>query len=517
MSKSLLKSTSVVSGMTMISRLLGFARDMVFAFIFGAYGGFDAYVVAFKIPNFMRRLFAEGAFSQAFVPVLSEYQSTKSPEEAKELVNRIAGSLASVLLLVTLIAEIAAPLLIAIFAPGFWHDPHRYHLAVHLLRITFPYLMLISLTAFCSAVLNSYRIFAIPAFAPVLLNVSLISVALWLVPLFEIPEEALAWGVMIGGFAQLLFQLPFMAKKGLLPNPKLVFKDPGVRKVLRLMVPAIFGVSIAQLSLLIDTVFASYLKKGSMSWLYYSQQLTFFPLGVFGVALATVVLPQLSRNHATHSNGEYTATVDWALRCVLVIALPAALGLALMSGPLICTLFQSGGKFDLSDTYFTQQSLLAFSVGLPGFMLVKVLASAFYSRQDIRTPVRIGVIALCTNIVLNFILIYPLQHAGLALATALSSTLNAGLLMWTLTKQNIYQPLSGWPLYLSRLLFASGLMAMVLWFFAPPLAEWSQMRISGRAIQLGLWISVSVVVYLGALWGSGLRLRDFKVQAIGEA
>lgn len=503
--------------MTLISRLLGFVRDIVFAYIFGAHGGFDAFVVAFKIPNFMRRLFAEGAFAQAFVPVLSEYRTSQTPEEAQIFMNRIVGNLAATLLIVTLIAEIAAPLLIILFAPGFLTDPNRYQMALHLLRITFPYMMLISLTAFCSAVLNSYSIFAVPAFTPVLLNVTLISVALWVTPYFHVPVVAIAWGVLLGGVVQLCFQLPFMARNNLLPKPSLVWNDPGVKKVLKLMVPAIFGVSVAQISLLIDTLFASFLPPGSISWLYYSQQLTFFPLGVFGVALATVVLPSLSRAHIDKSLAQYNATVDWAIRCVLVIAIPAMLGLLLLAGPLIATLFQSSGsQFDIQDVYFTKKSLIAFSVGLPGFMMTKVIAAAFYARQDIKGPVRIAVIALIANIALNALFIVPLAHAGLALATSISSSGNALLLYLKLRRDKIYTPLPGWSSYMMRLAIASLAMMLVISWFAPPLNDWFELGRITRMINLLAWVGLAVITYVSCLTVSGMRLSHFKVQSAGE-
>lgn len=499
----------------MISRVLGFARDMVFAHIFGAHGSFDAFVVAFKIPNFLRRLFAEGAFSQAFVPVLAEYQRQQSPGEVKLFISRIAGSLALALFIVTLLAELVAPLLVILSAPGFLHDPERYADALHMLRITFPYLMLISMSAFCGAVLNSFGVFSVPAFTPVFLNLALISAAVWLAPMFDISVHALAWGVLIGGVAQFSFQLPFLGFKGLLPRPRLELKDKGVRKVLQLMVPAIFGVSVAQISLFIDTLFASYLREGSISWLYYSQQLTFFPLGVFGVALSTVVLPHLSREHASNNHKNYIAALDWALRCVLVIAIPATIGLGLMSGPLLTALFLSG-KFSPNDVLMTQQSLFAFSIGLTGFMLVKIFASAFYSRQDINTPVRIAVISLIANIILNILLIYPLKHAGLALATALSSSLNAVLLYRKLILENIYRPLPGWKNYLLTLSFASVAMAAFIILLVPNIDHWIQWGRWYRGMQLLLWVLAAVAVYLLGLWIAGLRLSDFKIETSQE-
>jgi len=511
MSKKLLKSTGLVSVLTAVSRVLGFARDMVCAHFFGALGGFDAFVVAFKIPNFMRRLFAEGAFAQAFVPVLSEQRMRKSPEEVQTFINQISGTLAAALLFVTILAELIAPGLIALFAPGFISDPARFTLATDMLRITFPYLLLISMTAFSGAVLNSFGAFGAPAFTPVLLNIAMISAAIVSGWWFSIPIHALAWGVFAGGVLQLLFLAMFLYRKGLLPRLQWGWHDSGVQRVLTLMVPALFGVSVVQVGLLLDTLFASFLPPGSISWLYYSQQLTFFPLGVFGVALATVVLPHLSRQYALKSKAQYQAALDWALKVVLVIAMPACLGLLIMAGPLLSTLFQSG-QFKVHDVWMARQSLLAFSIGLPAFMLIKVLAAAFYARQDIRTPVRIAVIALSVNIGLNLLLIVPLKHAGLALATSLSSSVNAILLVRMLVKQEIYIFDHRWQRYLHRLLFANSVMVIVLLVGVPSLSVWSAWGRWMRAGQLMLWIAIAVGTYVAALWLTGLRLRDFVSQ-----
>jgi len=511
MSKKLLKSTGLVSFMTAISRVLGFARDMVCAHYFGAYGGFDAFIVAFKIPNFMRRLFAEGAFAQAFVPVLSEQRMRKSPPEVQQFINNTSGTLALALLVVTVLAELLAPVLIAIFAPGFWSDTARFSLATDMLRVTFPYLVLISMTAYSGAVLNSFGGFGAPAFTPVLLNVAMIVAAVLARQWFAIPIHALAWGVFAGGVIQLLFLLSFLYRRGLLPRPRWGWHDSGVQRVLKLMVPALFGVSVAQIGLLLDTLFASFLQAGSISWLYYSQQLTFFPLGVFGVALATVVLPHLSRQHALQSKAAYQSALDWALRVVLVIALPASLGLFLMAGPLIATLFQSG-KFDMTDVWMARQSLLAFSVGLPSFMLIKVLASAFYAKQDIRTPVRIAVVALIVNVVLNLLLILPLKHAGLALATSLSSSVNAILLLRMLVRREIFSFDPQWRPFLQRILFANVVMVGVLWFGVPDLSHWFEWGRWMRFAQLMLWIFLAMGSYVFALGVSGIRLGDFVSQ-----
>lgn len=511
MAKGLLKSTTIFSSMTFISRVLGFVRDMVFAYFFGAHGGFDAFVLAFKIPNFMRGLFAEGAFSQAFVPVLSEYHAQRTEAEVKSFLDRMAGTFAVFLLIATLMFEAVTPLLVTVFAPGFVDDPVRFALAKDMLRVTFPYLFLISLTAFCGSILNSVGRFAAPAFNPVLLNLALISAAVVASGWFEVPVKSLAWGVFVGGLIQLLFLIPFLWRLRLLPRPRWGWRDSGVRKVLGLMVPALFGVSVTQIGLLMDTLFASFLPQGSISWLYYSQQLTFFPLGVFGVALATVVLPQLSRHHATKSMDAFDNALDWALRCVILIALPAAVGLIILAGPLLVTLFNSGGAFGVHDVLMARLSLMAFSIGVPGFMLVKVLASGFYSRQNIKTPVRIGIIALLTNVVLNCLLFWPLKHSGIALATALSSTLNAGLLFYKLRTVGQFTPRPGWARYILRLGFANLILISMLLIFVPAISDWVAMGKVYRVLQLLAWVGGSVLIYLFCLWAVGLRLRDFRV------
>ena len=509
-SKSLFRSTSMVSGITSISRILGFLRDMLIAQLFGASPAIDAFYVAFRIPNFMRGLFAEGAFAQAFVPVLSEYRQQRSFAEVRQFISRMQGSLGLVLLLVVMVAVIFTPWLTRLFAPGFIHDPHRFELATHMLRITFPYLMLISLTAFYGSVLNSYGLFGIPAFTPVLLNLVMIIAAVWMAPHFHEPVVALAVGVLIAGIMQFLFQLPFLKYRGLFILPTLLWRDEGVRRVIKLLIPALFGVSVAQISLLVDTLFASFLPAGSITWLYYSDRLTYFPLGIFGVALATVVLPHLSRNHADKSGKEFSMVLDWALRCVLIIAIPAAIGLFMLAKPLFTALFQYG-RFNPYDVFMASRSLRAYAFGLPAFMLVKVLASGFYSQQDIKTPVRIAVIALVVNMLLNFILIWPLAHAGLALATSLSSSLNAGLLAWYLIKRKTFQLQKGWGIYLLRLFIAGVATWAVLAWLTPQLGVWISWGWHYRVMYLMFLILTSMVVYFAGLGLVGVRLRHFRV------
>ncbi|WP_423062902.1 murein biosynthesis integral membrane protein MurJ [Candidiatus Paracoxiella cheracis] len=515
MSQKLLRSITIVSGMTMISRIMGFVRDVVLASIFGAGPAFDAFAVAFKIPNCMRRLFGEGAFSQAFVPVLANYRTNRSHDEVQQFINHIAGTLGFALLIVVLLAEIIAPMIIMVFAPGFIHDPVRFTYATHMIRITFPYLLLIALTAFSGATLNTFNRFGIPAFTPVLLNVAMIAVALWWAPHAHVPIYVLAWGVLIGGAAQLLMQLPFFARINVFPVPKLQWRDPGVIRVLKLMVPALFGVSVAQISLLIDNFFASFLPAGSISWLYYSDRLTYLPLGVIGVALATVVLPNLSRFHSSNSIEKYSDTLDWALRLVVLVGVPAAVGLFILSGPLITTLFLHG-KFNSFDVVMTRRALWAFSVGLPGFMLVKILASAFYSRQNIKTPVKIAAVAMVVNLILNLTLIKPLAHAGLALATSLASLFNASLLIFFLLRRTIFKPRAGWLRLLSSILFANIGMGVVIGFFAGHLHRWMDWSIGQRCWHLVVAVVLGVAAYIILLFICGLRFKDLRPPAIDD-
>ncbi|MGB0721693.1 MAG: murein biosynthesis integral membrane protein MurJ [Gammaproteobacteria bacterium] len=512
MSRGLLRSSAVVSGMTMVSRVLGFLRDMVIARVFGADAATDAFFVAFKIPNFLRRLFAEGAFSQAFVPVLSEYRETRDPAQVKELVDHVAGTLFTLLFAITAIGVIAAPVLVMVIAPGFIGDQGKDVLAADMLRLTFPYLLFISLTAFAGGILNSYGRFAIPALTPVLLNIVLIAAALFLAPLLERPVMGLAAGVFLAGLTQLVFQVPFLWRLGLMPRPRWGWAHEGVRRILRLMIPAIFGSSVAQINLLFDTLLASLLVTGSVSWLYYSDRLMEFPLGVFAIAIATVILPKLSRDHAADP-AQFAHTMDWALRWLALIGVPATLGLFLLAGPMLTTLFQYG-EFSPEAVMQARLSLMAYALGLPGFMLVKVLAPGFYARQDTRTPVRIGIIAMVANMVFNVILIVPLAHVGLALATSLSAYVNAGLLYHGLRKEGVYSPGEGWwPMGL-RVGLAALAMTALLWIGAGSSAEmpgWFALGGWERARDLALWIGAGAGLYFAVLVLLGLRPRHMRV------
>lgn len=501
--KRIIKATATVGGMTMISRILGFVRDVVIARYFGASMGADAFFVAFKIPNFFRRLFAEGAFSQAFVPVLAEAKEQRGQDAVKHLVNAISFRLGGILLILTAFGVFGSSLWMMVFAPGFMDDPEKFNLAADMLAITFPYLLLISLVAFSSAIMNTYNQFAVPAFTPVFLNLVLISFAIWVSPLLDVPIMALAWGVLVAGIVQLLFHLPFLYRLGLLPHPTRQ-TDEGVGEVKRLMLPALFGVSVAQINLLIDTILASFLVTGSVSWLYYSDRLMEFPLGVFGVALATVVLPGLSKKAANQNWQGFQADLDAALRLVFIIGLPATLGLLILAEPLITTLFFYGA-FTAHDASMASMSLMAYSFGLLGFILVKILAPAFYSRKDMKTPVKVAVVALVTNTVMNLILIGPFAHVGLAAATTISAFVNAGLLYWYLQKQGVFQPLTGWGKLMLQIVIANGVLIAFLVYLSPAVAEWHAFDVWHRLLWLGSLVFGSIVLYAVALMAMGLN------------
>jgi putative peptidoglycan lipid II flippase len=507
----LLKSTFTVGVMTTISRVFGLVRDILIARLFGAGAGMDVFIVAFRIPNFLRRLFAEGGFSQAFVPVLAEYKEKRGEKEVDALIDQTAATLGLVLFFVTLVGVLLAPYLIMLFAPGFIGDDIKHPLASDMLRITFPYLFFISLTAFASSILNTYQRFAAPAFTPVLLNLSLIGCAIWLSPRMEVPVEALAWGVLIAGICQLLFQIPFLYKIHKIPIPGLNRDREGVNKILKLMVPALFAVSIVQINLLVDTLIASFLVTGSISWLYFSDRLLEFPIGVFGVALATVVLPSLSEKHAQQSSTSFSQTLDWALRWVLLIGVPAALGLILLAQPMLTTLFQYE-EFTAYDVTMAGKSLIAYACGLPAFLLIKVLAPGFFSRQDTKTPVKIGAIAMVSNIVLNLLLVIPLAHAGLALATSLSAFIQVGLLYWLLRKQAVYKPEPGWYRYIAKIVVAALLMCLLLDYYVVDVSQWLAWGVLDRVAQLALWVFAGAACYILALWVMGMRLRDMTAQ-----
>jgi putative peptidoglycan lipid II flippase len=505
----LLRSGMVVSIMTLLSRVLGMVRDVVVAAYFGSQSEADAFFIAFKIPNFLRRLFAEGAFAQAFVPVLSEYRTKRSLEDVKYLINGVAGTLGITLVAITALGVAGAPLLIMLFAPGFHDDTVKLALATDMLRITFPYLLLISLTALCGAILNSYGRFAVPAFTPVLLNLCMIGATVLMTPYFDQPIMALAWGVFIAGMVQLLFQLPFLAQIKLLPIPRPDRKHEGVKRIMTLMLPALFGVSVSQINLLLDTVLASFLETGSISWLYYADRLSELPLGAFGIAIGTVILPALSRQHASEDPKAFSATLDWAIRMVLLVGVPAALALLLLAEPLIATLFHYGAMTE-RDTLQAAAALRAYSIGVMTFMLIKVLAPGYFARQDIKTPVKIAITCMVVNMGFNLILIWPLAHVGLALATSLSAVLNAGLLWWGLRKAGIYQAQPGWWVFTLRLVAACAAMALVIFWMVPTIEQWFTWGWQQKVLEMALLVCAGIGVFVLALVVTGMRMRHLR-------
>jgi len=508
----LLKALATVSGMTLLSRILGFVRDFVIARAFGAGMMTDAFFVAFKLPNLLRRLFAEGAFSQAFVPILGEYKNKQGEVETKRLVDHVATLLFLALLAVTLLGMAAAPLLVYISAPGFAANPDKFALTVELTRITFPYILFMSLVALSGGILNTWSRFAVPAFTPVLLNIAMIGMALWAAPYFEPPVMVLGWAVFLGGLLQLAFQLPHLKRIGMLPRFSIDWKDEGVRRILRLMGPAVLGVSVAQVSLLINTIFASFLGTGSVSWLYYADRLMEFPSGMLGAALGTILLPSLAKYHAGEKFDEYSRLLDWGLRLTLLLAAPAALALAIIAVPLIATLFHQGA-FTADDVFKTRDALVAYSVGLLGLILVKVLAPGFYARQNVRTPVKIALVSLFVTQLLNLALIGWLKHAGLALSIGLAACLNAALLYRGLRRHNIYTPQPGWPIFYAKLAAAMLVMGITLWFAAGDTADWLRWGLLERLLRLSVVVGLGAATYFATLWISGFRLRDFKQRA----
>ena len=505
----LLKTLATVSGMTLLSRILGFVRDFVIARTFGAGLATDAFFVAFRLPNLLRRLFAEGAFSQAFVPILAEYKHQRGDTETKRLTDHVATLLTLILLAVSCLGIALTPILIYLTAPGFAADAEKFALTVELTRITFPYILFMSLVALAAGILNTWSRFALPAFTPVLLNLSFIAMALLAAPYFDPPIMALAWAVILGGMLQLAIQLPALAKIGMLPRFSFSLKDPGVNRILKLMAPAVLGVSVAQISLLINTVFASFLPNGSVSWRYYADRLMEFPAGLLGAALGTILLPSLSKFHADAQPAEFSALLDWGLRLTLLLTLPAALALAILAVPLLSTLFQHGA-FSASDVLQTRSALVAYSVGLVGLILVKVLAPGFYARQNIRTPVKIALFTLAITQLMNLAFIGWLRHAGLALSIGLASCVNAGLLYRALRRNGSYAPLAGWSVFFSKLLLALLVMGMVLWFGMGTNDAWLHMAALEKIWRITALVCSGGLAYFATLALLGFRLGDFR-------
>jgi putative peptidoglycan lipid II flippase len=503
-----------VSGMTMLSRITGLIREVLVARTFGASVYTDAFFVAFRIPNLLRRLFAEGAFSQAFVPILAEYKNQQGNRATRILADHVATVMFWVLLVTSIAGIVFAPVIVLLVASGFASDPLTMSLSVSMTRIMFPYILFMSLVALAGGILNTLREFRVPAFTPVLLNLSFIAAALFLAPLMSQPVYALAIAVLVGGVLQLAIQIPALRRVGMLPriglNPFAALRDEGVRRVLKQMLPATFAVSAAQISLIINTNIASHLADGSVSWLSYADRLMELPLGIIGIAIATVILPTLSRIHSRGDTAEFAHTLDWGLRCIVVMGLPSSVALVSLAHPLIITLYQRG-EFGIDSVGPTALSLQAYSLGLLAFMAIKVLASAYFSRQDTKTPVRYGVIAMVSNMVLNLLLLIPLAHVGLALATSLSAFINAGLLWWGLHRKAGIVPGAGWGALLLRVVAALLCMLLVLQLLSQPDAVWIAWSDLQRAARLAVICAAGGLAYLAALWVGGLRLAHFRV------
>lgn len=522
MSKKLLRSGLIVSSMTLISRLLGLLRDIVIANLMGAGAAADLFFFVNKIPNFLRRLFAEGAFAQAFVPVLTEYEKTKSLDETKKLIAAVSGTLGTIVTVITILGVLGSSVITALFGFGWFlewinggEEAYKFELASFMLKITFPYLWFITFTALSGAILNTLGKFAVAAFTPVFLNIAIISCALFLSPHLQQPEIGLAIGVFIGGAIQFFFQIPFLAKEKLLVKPTWSWSDPGVVKIRTLMIPALFGVSVSQINLLLDTLIASFLQTGSISWLYYSDRLLEFPLGLFGIAIATVILPSLSSSHVTSSKDEFAKTLDWGVRMVMLLGFPAMLGLIVLASPMLRVLFMRG-EFDIQDVSMASMSLWAYGSGLLSFMMVKVLAPGYYSRQDTKTPVKFGIIAMLCNIVFNIIFAIPYGYVGLAIATSLSATLNASLLWFGLYKRGVYQFQKETLSVLSRIAIAGLIMAAGLLIYSPKLTVWAQYSLFEASFSLLVIISSAVLLYFSVLAVIGVRLTHFKVSSLND-
>jgi len=531
---SMLRGLLSFSSMTMVSRVLGLARDVAMSHVFGASVATDAFVIAFRIPNFMRRLFAEGSFSTAFVPVFTEVKETRSHEELKELTSRVAGTLGGVLLLITALGLIFAPQVATLFDPGALRDPKELALTADLLRLTFPFLLFVSLTALSGGILNSFDRFALPAVTPVILNICMIAGALWLAPKLHVPILSLGWAVLVAGLLQLLFLLPAVRRLNLLSLPRWGWSHPGVRRIMRLMVPTLFSSSISQLNLLLDTIVLSLLITRSQTWIYQATRFLELPLGVFGVALGTVILPALSRHYVAADREGFSKALDWALRTTLLIAVPAMLALMLLAEPIVATFFQNG-QYTAFDTHMTAMAIVALSFSVPAIALVRTLLPAFYSRQDTRTPVRAGVVALIANMIFNFALIAllfelwappalkslpwlqgiarePGLHVGLAFASSLSNWLNCMLLWHYLKKAGVYRREPGWAAQMFRLTFACMAMVVVLaaglWLW--PWQHWTEVRILVRAWHLAVLVIAGGAAFLLTLFAAGFRMRDLR-------
>lgn len=503
-----LKSMIIIGIMTFFSRLLGFVRDFLIAQLFGASLVTDAFFIAFKIPNFLRRIFAEGAFSQVFLPIIVEYKKKKGCRYTKEFIANVLGFMILTLFLINLIGILFSREIISIIAPGFVNNLEKFNLTVSLLRIIFPYIFFISLVTLSSSILNTWNYFLVPAFSPILLNTSIIVILIFFSSFFYYPIFSLAWGVFIGGFIQLLYQVFYLNKVKILVFPRINFKDHRLWYFLNKLIPVIIGISASQVSLIINTIFSSLVISGSISWIYYADRIMEFPSGILGVSLSTVLLPALSKNFSQGIKENYSKLLDWGIRFCLVFAIPSAIVIGILSKPIIIVLFQYG-NFSTHDTLMTQQALLSYSIGLIAILLVKVLSSAFYSRKDIKTPMKISIYVILLTQFLNIFLINFLQHAGLALSISLAAWMNVFFLFYYLYKKNIFKPEPGWYKFLERVFFSITVMIAILLGILMIMPPWELGCMSYRILRLVLVCFITSIVYLIALTLSGFNLFIF--------
>ncbi len=478
--------------------------------LLGAGVALDTFVVMMKIPSVFRRLFAEGAFNQAFIPVLAEYKENNSLRETKDLINFTFGALASTLMCVTILALLAAPIFVMIFAPGFYLEPLKKELAIDILQITFPYLFFISIVALSGSILNSYERFSLPALTPLFYNLSLIAAAIWFAPSLELPIYAIAWAVFFAGIIQVLIQIPSLMKLGLLPKFKINFQHPGVRKVMFLMVPGIIAGGVSQINMLIDTILASLLPTGSPSWLYVSDRLMQLPLGIFAIAIATVILPRLSNLFASENKEQFSSTLDWSMRLIFLIGVPAVIGLVMLAEPIILTLFERG-EFSSVDSSMASSSLIALAFGLLAFMLIKILTPSFFARQQPKKPMYVALTSMILNAFLAWLLAFHLgyAHVGLALASTISAFFTVVTLLFILYQDNVYKASNGWIVFLLKMLLASLVLIFLLYYFGKEVDYLRQISEFGRFFFIIKIISIGMFGYFLSLWILGLRIKDF--------
>lgn len=500
---------SIVASMTFLSRISGLVRDMVLSYFFGATPAADAFFVAFRIPNFFRRLFAEGAFSQAFVPVLAGYRNRGPIEAMREFVAVMGGNFIVVMSLISLLGVVGAPVLVFVFAPGFSDDPLRLRMTADMLRITFPYLGFISLTAFAGSLLNSFHRYAIPAFTPVWLNVTMVIAAVFVAPTFDTPVIALAWGVFAAGLIQLLFQVPALRRINMLIRPRVELGHPGVRRVGALMIPAIFAGSVSQINALVDTMICSLLASGSISWLYYSDRLMELPVGIVAVTIATVLLPNLSRLNSTGDMAAFGRTIDWGVRTCLLFGVPAAAALYVLSLPLMATVFFHGAM-TVVDVKMASLSLQAFAVGLLGFSFVKVAAPAYFAREDTRTPFRIALITVALNIVLSLASFRVAGHVGVAFATTTAAIVQSYLLLRGTIRRGLYRPGREFAIFFIKVVVATSAMVVLLVALSPPPEDWLRLQVHQRVLWMAGLCCLGGFGYFVVLLIAGLRPRDLR-------